>query len=77
MKIKTAIVDLCFDFICVPKERWVVFSGIVDSPYQNEEIICFGIPIIFETNFNTFPGYYVHMSEKKYSQNSNVKNPDF
>ena len=37
-----------FDFICVPKERQVHFSRITASPYQNEEIIYFGIPIIFE-----------------------------
>ena len=24
------------------------------SPYQNEEIICFGIPIIFQTNFRIY-----------------------
>ena len=29
--------DLCFDFICVPKERRVVFSVILVSPYQNLE----------------------------------------
>ena len=43
--------DLYFDFICVTKERQVVFRGIAASPYQNEEIICFGILIIFGMNF--------------------------
>ena len=29
--------DLCFDYVCVPKERRVVFSVILVSPYQNLE----------------------------------------
>ena len=55
---KTQIKDnLCLDFICVPKERRVVISGIAISLYQNEEIICFGIPIIFEMNFRLLIAY--------------------
>ena len=35
----TTPINLCFDFICVPKEYRVVFSGIAASPYQKGPFI--------------------------------------
>ena len=41
---KPKFLSKCFDFIYMPKEHQVVYRIRAASPYQNEEIICFGIP---------------------------------